>query len=78
MSVSVEYTREDAWNPNCQVDLLKNGAVISSVPSGEGDSKNDRTKTETTVKSGDILSVREGADGSVCGVHLYKIETGCG
>jgi len=77
LTVSVEYTREDTWNKNCPVDLLKNGEVISSVPAGEGDSKNDRTKTETTIQNGDVLSVREGVDGSICGVHLYKIEIPC-
>ena len=76
--VEIEYTREDAWNAKCDVELLKNGVVIDSVPENQGDSKGDRTKSTVMVSDGDVLTLREGADRTICGVHIYGIKTECG
>ena len=73
-TVEVEYAREDAWNKNCDVELLKNDEVIGSVVKGEGDSKKDRTTTRTRVNSGESLILREGADATICGVHIYSVK----
>lgn len=75
--VEIEYTREDQWDKNCAVELLKNGIVIDSVPNNQGASKHDRTKTITQIINGDILTLREGGDGSICGVHIYKLNIYC-
>ena len=76
-AVEIEFTRENEWDANCDVELLKNGIVIASVPDNEGDSKGSRTKSITMVSDGDILTLREGGDGSVCGVHIYGLKIGC-
>ena len=75
--VEIEFTREDQWDANCDVELLKNGIVIESVPDNQGDSKGDRTKSITMVSDGDVLTLREGGDGTVCGVHIYGLKTRC-
>ena len=75
--VEIEYTREDQWDKNCAVELLKNGIVIDSVPNNQGASKHDRTKTMTQIINGDTLTLREGGDGSICGVHIYEIKIHC-
>ena len=76
-TVEIEYTREDQWDATCNVELLKNGKVIASVPDNQGDSKNDRTKSITQVADGDVLTLREGGDGSTCGVHIYGLKISC-
>ena len=76
-AVEIEFTREDQWDANCDVELLKNRIVIARVPDNEGDSKGSRTKSMTMVSDGDILTLREGGDGSVCGVHIYGLKIGC-
>ena len=76
-TVEIEYTREDQWDKSCDVELLKNGKVIDSVPDNQGDSRNDRTKSSTPIVTGDTLTLREGGDGSICGVHIYEIKIHC-
>ena len=56
---------------------MKNGIAIASVPDNQGDSKGDRTKSIAMVSDGDILTLREGGDGSVCGVHIYGLKIVC-
>ena len=75
--VEMEYTREDQWDKTCDVELLKNGKAIDSVPTNQGDSRNDRTKSKTQIVTGDTLTLREGGDGSICGVHIYSIKIQC-
>ena len=75
--VEMEYTREDQWDQTCNVELLKNGNIIDRVPDNQGDSKNDRRKSITAVRSGDVLTLREGGDGSICGVHIYGLKVSC-
>ena len=75
--VEIDYTREDAWDKTCDVELLKNGKVIDSVPNNQGSSRNDRTKSKVHIVTGDNLILREGADGSTCGVHIYGIKVHC-
>ena len=76
-AVEIEFTRENEWDANCDVELLKNGIFIASVPDNEGDSKGSRTKSMAMVSDGDILTLREGGDGSICGVHIYGLKIGC-
>ena len=76
-NVEIEFTRENAWDPTCPVELLKNGIIIESVPDNQGDSNGDRTQTIATVFDDDVLTLREGADGSVCGVHIYGLKIVC-
>ena len=78
--ISVDYTRLHCslCDSSCPVELLKNGVVVGRVPNGENDLQNGRTRTRIVVKEGDTLTFREGADGSTCGVHLYRIEISCG
>ena len=76
-TVEVEYTREGTWNKNCDVEMLKNEVTVGSVPLGESNKDNDRTKTTTTVVNGDILALREGTDKTACGVHIYSVKITC-
>jgi len=54
-------THRTKVSTSCEVDLLFNGEVISSVPAGvlHSDSKENMTSSILAVKPGDVVSIRE-------------------
>ena len=80
-----EFTRETAWDSTCGVHLLHNNEVVGSVPTGVGDSTSHKMRVDVNVEAGDHVELCEGldsatgaADNTVCGFHIYSIETCAG